>query len=65
MTYIPLNDEMKSKGKCAVDVIGGSFGKACGGVIQSTIFLLFPILTFNEACPFFAMVFFVIMIIWC
>jgi len=42
MSYIPLDDEMKSKGKAAVDVIGGRFGKAGGGVIQSTVFLLLP-----------------------
>lgn len=55
---------MKSKGKAAVDVIGGRFGKAGGGVIQSTVFLLLPSYTFNEATPFFAIVFFVTMIAW-
>jgi len=55
---------MKSKGKAAVDVIGGRFGKAGGGVIQSTVFLLLPSYTFNEATPFFAIVFFLTMIAW-
>jgi AAA family ATP:ADP antiporter len=55
---------MKSKGKAAVDVIGGRFGKAGGGVIQSTVFLLLPSYTFNEATPFFALVFFFVMIAW-
>jgi len=55
---------MKSKGKAAVDVIGGRFGKAGGGVIQSTVFLLLPSYTFNEATPFFALVFFATMIAW-
>jgi AAA family ATP:ADP antiporter len=64
MAYIPLDDEMKSKGKAAVDVIGGRFGKSGGGVIQSTLFMLFPALTFSEAIPVLASVFFVIVISW-
>lgn len=39
MTYIPLNDDLKIKGKAAVDVVGGRMGKSLGGHIQS--FLLF------------------------
>jgi AAA family ATP:ADP antiporter len=64
MAYIPLDDEMKSKGKAAVDVIGGRFGKSGGGIIQSTFFIILPSYTFVEATPYFAGVFFVIVIIW-
>lgn len=64
MAYIPLDDEMKSKGKAAVDVIGGRFGKSGGGFIQSTFFLLFPAYGFAEATPYFAGAFFVIVILW-
>lgn len=41
MAYIPLNDELKSKGKAAVDVIGGRAGKAGGAFTQSTLLILF------------------------
>lgn len=64
MAYIPLDDEMKSKGKAAVDVVGGRLGKSGGGVIQSTLFMLMPTFTFAEATPIFAGIFFIIVIAW-
>ncbi len=39
MAYIPLDDDSKSKGKAAVDVVGGRLGKAGGSGIQQLIFL--------------------------
>lgn len=64
MAYIPLDDELKSKGKAAVDVVGGRFGKSGGGIIQSTFFMLIPSFTFTEATPYFAGIFFLIVVIW-
>lgn len=64
MAYIPLDDELKSKGKAAVDVVGGRLGKSGGGIIQSTFFIFFPSLSFAEATPYFGAIFFVIVIMW-
>lgn len=64
MSYIPLDDEMKTKGKAAVDVIGGRLGKSGGAFIQSTFFLIMPTYSFAEATPFFATIFLIIVVIW-
>ncbi len=63
MSYIPLDDEMKTKGKAAVDVIGGRLGKAGGALIQSTAFLISGG-GFKESTPYFAVFFFAIVVLW-
>ena len=41
MAYIPLDPELKTKGKAAVEVVGGRLGKAGGGVVTVTLLSVF------------------------
>ena len=41
MAYIPLDPELKVKGKAAVDVIGGRGGKSAGSYVQMGLLTLF------------------------
>ena len=40
MAYIPLDDNLKTRGKAAVDVLGARFGKAGGGYVASVLMML-------------------------
>ncbi len=64
MAYIPLNNELKTKGKAAVDVIGGRAGKAGGAFAQSSLLILFATKDVVAIAPVAFGVFAVICVAW-
>ncbi|MDR2664330.1 MAG: NTP/NDP exchange transporter [Puniceicoccales bacterium] len=64
MAYIPLDEEMKVKGKAVVDVLGGRFGKSGGAGYQALLFLLMPGASYFQIAPFVAVAFFAICGFW-
>lgn len=64
MTYIPIEEELRSKGKAAVDVIGARVSKSGAAFLQTIIFMLFPAATYSNIAPFLMILFTVVAIIW-
>lgn len=64
MAYIPLDDELKTKGKAAVDVIGGRAGKAGGAGVQSLLFMAFATKDVVAIAPYTFLIFAVVCVAW-
>lgn len=64
MLYIPLDEELKTKGKAAVDVVSSKIGKSASGLVQSMIFMLMPAATFTSIAPILMIVFVVVCLFW-
>jgi len=64
MAYIPLSDELKGKGKAAVEVIGGRAGKAGGALVQSMLLILFATKDVVMIAPICFGVFGVVCLMW-
>lgn len=64
MSYIPLSKELKTKGKAAVDIIGGKIGKSSGAIIQFLAFTIYPYANYNDITVHLFVVFLIISIVW-
>ncbi|QED23315.1 Npt1/Npt2 family nucleotide transporter [Candidatus Deianiraea vastatrix] len=64
MAYIPLDPELKSKGKAAVDVIGGRLGKSGGALTQTILLMVMGTTNVLSIAPIASGVFVVMCIVW-
>ena len=64
MSYLPLSLELKTKGKAAVEVIGLKCGKSLGAFIQSSIFILAPMASFDSIVTYLLVIFLFIISLW-
>ena len=64
MAYVPLEDELKTKGKAAADMIGTKLGKSASAFVQSMIFIIIPTATYYSISTFLMVIFLIICIVW-
>lgn len=64
MAYIPLDPELKVKGKAAVDVIGGRGGKSAGSYIQMGLLTVFSGSALYQLVPIIAPIALGIVFLW-
>jgi len=64
MSYVPLDEELKTRGKAAADIIGTKLGKSASAFLQSMIFVIIPTATYQSISVFLMVVFGLICLIW-
>lgn len=64
MSYIPLSDDLKVKGKAAIDVTGHQFSKASGGYVASFLLIVTAADNFSSLMPYFSVIIFLTIGVW-
>ncbi len=64
MSYVPLDEQLKTRGKAAADMIGTKLGKSASALLQSMIFVIFPAATYSSISTYLMVIFSIVCIIW-
>lgn len=64
MAYIPLDPELKVKGKAAVDIMGGRIGKLGGSFVQGFLLSLTTLGTQTSIAPYLLVLLALVLILW-
>ncbi len=64
IAYLPLDQELKSKGKALVDVAGSKLGKAISGLIVGVLFMITGCSDISKSTPYFAILVVTVIAIW-
>jgi ATP:ADP antiporter, AAA family len=64
MAYIPLSDELKTKGKAAAEMVGIRLGKGSGAFIQQLLLMTFTSMTLLDFAPIVFVLFIILMFCW-
>jgi AAA family ATP:ADP antiporter len=64
MVYVPLDDETKTKGKAAADVLGVKLGKSFSAGIQVALLTLLPNLPYDIITRYLFVIFLIVSAVW-
>jgi AAA family ATP:ADP antiporter len=64
MSYVPLDEQLQTRGKAAADMIGVKLGKSSSALLQSMIFVILPAATYSSISPLLMCVFTVVCVVW-
>jgi ATP:ADP antiporter, AAA family len=64
MAYIPLDQQIRTKGKAAVDVVGGRLGKSGGAFAQSSLLMILGTTNVLDIASISVVVFCIICVTW-